>query len=146
MSNGFTFFEGTTTESAEVARITVRKGGILVLTAAAVGMLGDEVERVQVGFNPETGAIGLRAAAEGAAGSYRLRQQKGTPARLVDGKRVFAHHGLTADKARSYEAEDFGDGVVGFVLERPDEKGAGEPASSKRTRAAKAKHKSQTKK
>jgi hypothetical protein len=141
MSNGFTFFEGTTTESAEVARITVRKGGILVLTAAAVGMLGDEVERVQVGFNPETGAIGLRAAAEGAAGSYRLRQQKGTPARLVDGKRVFAHHGLTADKARSYEAEDFGDGVVGFVLDGADGNGseAAPEAVAKAPRKAKAK-------
>jgi hypothetical protein len=138
---GFQFFEGPATESAEVARITVRKGGILVLTGAAVGMLGDGVERVQVGFNSETGAIGLRAAAEGAAGSYRLRHQKGTAGRLVDGKRVFAHHGLTADKARSYDAQDFGDGVVGIVLEGADSDGseAAPEATAKAPRKAKAK-------
>ncbi|MDY7091588.1 MAG: hypothetical protein SX243_01310 [Acidobacteriota bacterium] len=137
MSNGFTFYEGTSSESAEVARVTVRKGGILVLTAAAVAMLGDGVERVQVGFNPETGAIGLRAADEGARGAYGLRQQKGSLSRLVDGKRVFAHHRLTADKARRYEAQDFGDGVVGIVLEPPAANGAGDPPA----RGAKAKTK-----
>ena len=51
--SGFQFFEGTT-ESAAAARITVRKGGILVLTRAAVEMLGDDVAAVQVGYNPET--------------------------------------------------------------------------------------------
>ena len=117
MSMGFQFFEGSTTESAEVARITVRKGGILVLTGAAVAMLGEGARQVQVGFNPETRAIGLRAAGDDDRGCYTLRPQKGTLSRLVDGKRVFAHHGLTAERAHSYDAQDFGDGVVGFLLD-----------------------------
>ncbi len=43
MSNGFQFFEGATSESTTAPRITVRKGGVLVLTQAAVEMLGDGV-------------------------------------------------------------------------------------------------------
>ena len=93
----------------------------MVLTQAAVEMLGEGVERVQIGYNPETRAIGLRAADNGTRGSYRLREQRNSVSRLVDGKRVFAHHGLTVDKARTFDAQDFGDGVVGFVLEDGDE-------------------------
>ncbi len=37
----FQFFEGTDTESTAVAKITVRRGGILVLTQKAVEMLDD---------------------------------------------------------------------------------------------------------
>ena len=113
----FDFYEGPTTGSTSHPRITVRRGGLMVLTQAAVEMLGEGVERVQIGFNPETRAIGLRAADNGARGSYRLREQRNSVSRLVDGKRVFAHHGLTVDKARTFDAQDFGDGVVGFVLE-----------------------------
>ena len=114
--SGFQFFEGTTTESATAARITVRKGGILVLTRAAIEMLGDEVAAVQVGYNPETRAIALRPAEAGTKGAYRLRDQRNSVSKLVDGKRVFKHHGLTADASTSYDAESFGDGLVGFVL------------------------------
>jgi len=117
MSTGFEFFEGPTTESTDVPRITVRRGGLMVLTRAAVEMLGEGVGQVQVGFNPETRAIGLRAAERDAKGCYRLREQRNSVSRLVDGKRVFAHHGLTVEKAQSFDAQDFGAGVVGFVLE-----------------------------
>jgi hypothetical protein len=34
----------------------------------------------------------------------------------VDGKLVFAHHGLAIDKAQSFEAQDFGDRVAGCVM------------------------------
>ena len=59
MSNGFQFFEGTTTESATAARITVRKGGILVLTRAAIAMLGDEVVVARYESSLCTGAADL---------------------------------------------------------------------------------------
>lgn len=117
MSNGFQFYEGAATESADVARITVRRGGVLILTRAAVEMLGEGVSRVQVGYNPKTRAIGLRGTSGDGKGGYLLRKQANTVSRLVDGKRVFSHHGLTVEKARSYDAQDFGDGVVGIVLE-----------------------------
>ena len=35
----------------------------------------------------------------------------------MDCKRAFVHHGLMEDKARTFDAQDFGDGVVGFVPE-----------------------------
>ena len=140
MSNGFQFFEGTTTESATAARITVRKGGILVLTRAAIAMLGDEVAAVQVGYNPETRAVALRSAEAGAKGAYRLRDQRNSVSKLVDGKRVFKHHGLTADASTSYAAEDFGDGLVGFTLPEAavvDPPAATEPAAEPKKPTAK---------
>ena len=121
MSTGFEFFEGPTTESTDVPRITVRRGGLMVLTRAAVEMLGEDTGQVQIGYNPQTRAIGLRAVEKGSKGCYRLREQRNSVSRLVDGKRVFAHHGLTVEKARSFDAQDFGDGVVGFVLDEAPE-------------------------
>ena len=108
----------------------------MVLTRAAVEMLGEGVGQVQVGFNPETRAIGLRAAENGTKGCYRLREQRNSVSRLVDGKRVFAHHGLKVEKARSFDAQDFGDGVVGFVLEE-----VAEPVPAEAPAKAKAKAK-----
>jgi len=116
MANGFLFYEGNTTESASTPRITVRKGGVLVLTQAAVEMLGDNVTHVQLAFNPNDRAIGLRGATGDCKGCYRLRTQRNTVSRMVDGKRLFALHRLTAEKARSYDVEQFGAGIIGFRL------------------------------
>ncbi len=133
----FQFFEGTDTESTAVAKITVRRGGILVLTQKAVEMLGEGVTHVQVGFDAKSRAIGLRGAEPGTRGCYRLRQQGKSVSRLVDGKRVFAHHALKADKARSFPAQEFGDGVIGFTFPEP-EAPAEEPAKAPaRARTAK---------
>ena len=149
---GFRFYEGSTTDSATSARITVRKHGILVLTKATVEMLGDDVEAVQVGYNPETRAIALRPASLDARGSYRLRGQRNSVSKLVDGKRVFKHHGLVAESSMSYDAESFGDGLVGFTLPETaaaktestpagtETKANGKPAVKRRTsKATKAK-------
>ena len=116
MANGFNFYEGAKTDSETTAQVTVRKGGQLVLTQAAVAMLGEGVEAVQVGFNPETRAIGIRAADETTQGRYRLRAQGSGTRRLVDGKRLFALNGVTIEKAQTFDAEDFGDGIVGVTL------------------------------
>ena len=110
----FQFFEGHQTVNNSVAKITVRKGGVLVLTQAAIDMLGDGVAAVQVGYDPDRKAIGVRAAAEDVAGAYKLREQKSGAARMVNGKRLFALHGLTVETAESFDVEDFGDGVIGF--------------------------------
>ncbi len=121
MSNGFQFYEGATTENSTAAKVTVRKGGLLVLTQGAVKMLGDDVEYVQVGYNAETKAIGIRSADEDAKGRYRLRSQNNSLSRLVNGKRFFTHQGLTLEKAHTFEAEDFGDGIVGFTFTEESE-------------------------
>ncbi|MCP4605217.1 MAG: hypothetical protein GY847_32655 [Proteobacteria bacterium] len=59
MSNGFQFFEGTRRESNTSPRITVRRGGLMVLTGAAVEMLGEGATHVRIGFNPKTKAVGI---------------------------------------------------------------------------------------
>ena len=117
MSNGFQFYEGTTSDSATTPKITVRKGGVLILTKAAVDMLGEDVTHVQIGYNEKTRAVGIRRATEDARGRYRLRSQRNSPSRLIDGKRLFMHHGLIAEKARAFNVEKFGDdGIIGFTL------------------------------
>ena len=116
-TTGFEFFEGAQSESGTRPQITVRRGGLMVLTRATVDMLGDDVEHVQLGFNPKTQVIGIRAADDEAQGRYRLRSQKKSPSRLIGGKRFFSHYDLSVDKARTFEAEDFGNGIVGFRLE-----------------------------
>ena len=116
MANGFEFFEGSATEGTLSPRVTIRKGGHLVLTQAAVDLMGEGTTHVQVGFNPETKAIGIRAADDDTKGRYRLRQQKSSARLLVDGKRLFALHGIEVEKAHTVDAEDFGDGIIGFHL------------------------------
>ncbi len=127
MSNGFQFYEGTKSDSATTPKITVRRGGVLILTKAAVDMLGDDVTHVQIGYNDETKAIGIRGATEEARGGYTLRRQKNSPSRLVDGKRLFTHHGLIAEKARSFKVEKYGDGIIGFTLTDETEAAKAEP-------------------
>ena len=114
----FQFFEGIQTVNNSVAKITVRKGGVLVLTQAAIDMLGDGAAAVQVGYDPEKKAVGVRAAAEDVAGAYKLREQKSGGARMVNGKRLFALHGLATETAESFDVEDFGDGVIGFRFDK----------------------------
>jgi hypothetical protein len=120
MSNDFDFFEGSASR-ARIPRITVRRGGLIALTPGAVEMLGDNATHVQVGYNTETQAVGLRPAPEDVKGRYRLRHQTSSQSRLVDTRRFFAHHGLTFERATTFDAEDFGDGMVGFYLAEDDQ-------------------------
>ncbi len=145
MANGFDFYEGTATENT-TPRITVRKGGQLVLTRGAVEMLGEGVEHVQIGYNAETQVVGIRAAGEDAKGRYRLRSQGTNGLHLVTGKRFFAHYGLDVLKARTFDAEKIEDGLVGFSLAGGDaEQSADKPAEDKPAEG-KAKSKPATKK
>jgi hypothetical protein len=144
-STDFVFFEGAISENAARARITVRRGGLLILTAGAVAMLGEEVDTVQLAFSPTSGAVGIRAADSGIPGSYRLRPQINGTGRQVSGKRFFEHHGLDADQARTFEAINFGEGLIGFRFEVPaavesapegDGQSAAEPKARLATKAA----------
>ena len=128
----FQFFEGTLSENNSTPRITVRRGGLIVITRAAVDMMGSDVAHVQLAYDAKTGAVGIRAVAEDTAGSYRLRTQPKSPSRLVSGKRFFQHHGLTIRDAKSYTAQDFGNGIVGFNLDA----GANAPESTEAVEAA----------
>ena len=134
MSTDFEFYQGNASENT-APRITVRKGGQLVLTSGAVKMLGDDVDHVQLAYNAKQGVVGIRGAGESAKGRYSLRTQKSSGSRLVTGKRFFAHCGLTIKKARTFDAEAFDDGIVGFKLtEEPAEAEA--PAETAPAKAA----------
>jgi hypothetical protein len=141
MTTTFEFFEGPKSEAQE-PQVTVRKSGQMVLTPPAVAMLGDEVTHVQFGYDPDTGAVALRGAPEGAKGRYRLREQSNGSS-LVDGRRFLAHHGLKVEKARRFPAEELGDGMVGFRLNGERSEGAtedkGQAAKGKSTRSTKRK-------
>ena len=130
----FEFYQGTASENT-APKITVRKGGQLVLTSGTVAMLGDKVDHVQIGYDAKTKVVGIRGAGEDAQGRYRLRSQKNGGSRLVTGKRFFAHNGLTIAKARTFDAEAYDGGIVGFQLtEEPAEAEApAKPAPAKKT-------------
>ena len=114
----FIFFEGAASVSSSRARITIRRGGLITLTQAAVALLGQDVSSVQLAFNRKTGAVGIRAAAPGTPGSYRLRNQMKGAGRQITGKRFFLHFGLDLTApARSFEVTDFGGGLIGFTFE-----------------------------
>ena len=133
----FEFYQGTASENT-TPKITARKGGQLVLTSGAVAMLGDDVESVQLGYDRKTKVVGIRGAGEDAEGRYRLRSQKNGQSRLVTGKRFFAHYGLTIDKARTFNAEAYDGGIVGFKLSEESGEGQGDsetPAPAKKTPA-----------
>ncbi len=134
----FEFYQGTASENT-TPKITIRKGGQLVLTTGAVAMLGDDVDHVPIGYDVKTRVVGLRAAGENAEGRYRLRIPKKGDSRLVTGKRFFAHYGLKVDKARTFDAEEYEGGIVGFKLitDEPVKVEAPVPALAKKAPARK---------
>jgi len=115
----FEFFEGGISVNSTRPQITLRRGGVIVITRAVAVMLGDAFTHIQLAYNPKTRAIGLKAATASTPGAYLLRPQTKGPNRLIGGKRFFAHHGLEVDKASTHEATDFGNGIVGFILPGP---------------------------
>jgi hypothetical protein len=127
MTTTFDFFEGTRSET-QTPQVTVRKSGQMVLTPPAVAMLGDDVTHVQMGYDPNTRAVALRAAPNGAKGRYRLRAQSNGGS-LVDGRRFLGHHGLKVEKAQRFPAEEFGKGLVGFRFPESETEGKGESQS-----------------
>ena len=142
-TNHFSFFEGTTSQHTE-PQITVRRGGLMVLTQGAVDMLGDDVTHVQLGYDDNTKAIALRAVSADAKGRYLLREQRNGTTRLVDGKRFMEYNGLKFDKATRFDVKTFGDGLIGFTFSpASDDKPAKEateetPAPAKKTTSRKA--------
>jgi len=99
MTTEFEFFEGTATVNSTSPRVTVRKAGQLVLTEAAVAMLGEGVEAVQIGYNATSRVVGIRPAADGVRSALKLRAQPNGRSRLMDAKRFLAHRGLAVDKS-----------------------------------------------
>ena len=112
----FEFFQGNLSESSSLPQITVRRGGLMVLTAAAAEMLGAEVEKVQLAYDRATGTVGIRAASNDAPGAYLLRTQSKSPNRLVGGKRFFTYNGIPTEKAVTFDAIRYGDGLIGFRM------------------------------
>lgn len=121
----FEFFQGNLSESCSRPQITIRRGGLMVLTRAAAEMLGEGIKKVQLAFDRNTGTVGIRAADDDAPGGYLLRTQGKSPNRLVGGKRFFKYNGIQAEKAATFDAISYGEGLIGFkVTEGKTEKPA----------------------
>ena len=112
----FEFFEGNLSESSSSPQVTVRRGGLMVLTAAAAEMLGEGVEKVQLAYDRSSKTVGIRAASGDAPGAYLLRRQVKSPNRLVGGKRFFTYNGIATEKAVTFESVRYGDGLIGFRM------------------------------
>ena len=114
-NKGFDFFEGTAASQTSEPRVTIRRGGLMVLTPAAVDLLGGATH-VQLGLNSKTHEVAIRRASEEAKGRYRLRTPKKGTSRLVGGRPFFAYHGIPVESARTFEVESIEDGLIGFRL------------------------------
>lgn len=138
-STNFVFFDATQSRNNNSPKITIRRGGVLVLNAGAVKMLSNgndaEVTHVRVGYDAKTSAIGIRLASDDDTGKFRLRNQKKGPSRTINAKRVFDHHSLSVEKATSYSVEDFGEGIFGVTLREP----SASPSASSSTGSGKRK-------
>ena len=134
----FVFFEGSRQSASSAPSVTIRRDGLIVLNAAATEMLGEDVTHVQIGYDEEKGAIGIRAASAEAIGKYRLRMPPRGASRLVNGKRMLAHYGLDVEKAETYTAESFGEGIIGFYLNgKPEEVSEEQPEKAPEEKATK---------
>ena len=130
-TRGFEFFEGQTTRNQDDPRITIRKGGLLVLNSGALALLPAGTTHVQLGYDAEHRAVAIRPAKAKEKGSYTLRESRhGNQSRLVQGRIFFAHYGLPAESAQRFVAEDFGDGMVGFHLQATEPMTEAEPETS----------------
>ena len=133
-THGFDFFEGTTNAKSNEPRVTIRRGGLMVITPAAVDILGDNVTHVQLGLNAKTNTVALRKADDKDKGRYRLRTQKNSPMLLVGSKKFFTHHNLNIDEAKTFDATQIAKGLVGITLDNgngnaaPNAKGKGKAA------------------
>ena len=143
MTTGFQFFEGTRS-TTQAPQVTVRRSGQMVLTPAAVAMLGDDATHVQFGYDPDTRTVALRSAPKGAKGRYRLRAQSNGSS-LVDGRRFMAHYDVKVEKAQRFPAEELAEGMVGFRMtdeltaadtETADDTEAPAPAPAKKSKPA----------
>ena len=67
----FVFFNGSQTVNDSAPKITLRRGGLIVLNSGAVNMLGNDVSHVQLGYDAEKRAIGIRSAPEEAMDNLR---------------------------------------------------------------------------
>ena len=116
----FEFFQGAVSTSLSTPRITVRRGGLMVISKAAVDLLGEDVDYVQLAYDRNTKAVGIRVADKSTRGCYRLRTQRKSPSHLVGGKRFFSYHEVDTAKATTYDVQDFGNGIIGFVMTDAD--------------------------
>ena len=132
----FVFFDGSKTINDSTPKITIRRGGLIVLNSGAVKMLGESVEFVQLGFDATKRAIAIRPAPEEAMGKYLLRAQNNSTSRLINGKRFLAHHDLHFEKALSFRVDELGGGLIGFTLPDKSEEPPKETSKSGRRKAA----------
>ena len=135
--NDFVFFDSSKASKSMSPKITVRRGGALVINEKATAMFGDGVTHVQICYSGKTRAVGLRAAEPEDPGTFRMQQHKNIKGCLVNAGPMFKHHGLEIERATSFDVEDFGDGIYGLTLPGGPESERG-PASEAKPKRQKA--------
>ena len=113
----FVFFDSSQTSKSMTPKITVRRGGALVINHKAAEMFGKDVTHVQICYSVKTKAVGLRAAKPDTEGAFRMQKHKNiNNGFLVNAAKMFKYHGLEIERATSFDVEDFGDGIYGVTL------------------------------
>lgn len=109
------------------AVMAIQKRGTISLNGVAFGMLkGERADGgkghlyVELLFDPEKRAIGLRAVQPNAPNSYPVRQMAKSQTYLMTARGFLRYYGVPVGKHRQYTAAELAPGIVGFTLREDD--------------------------
>jgi hypothetical protein len=115
------------------AIMAVQKRGTISLNSVAYRMLGgrEEAEQadtkgdktvlyVELLFDPEKRAVGLRAVPPQSANSYPVRKMRRAQTYLMTAKGFLTYYRIPVGEHRTYTATELAPGVIGFTLREDD--------------------------
>ena len=118
---GFEVYERKSRPAVTDPIIGIQSAGSFSFNAAAFDLIrrhrpDDDELWVEVLFDGDEKIIGFRAVEPKRINSYPVRKQPASNSYLSTGKGFLRFHGVVLGKPRQYDATEFPDGIVGFVL------------------------------
>jgi hypothetical protein len=105
------------------AVMAIQKRGTISLNGVAYNMVrgtGQGELYVELLFDPEKRAIGLRAVPAGTANSYPVRKMPRAQTYLMTARGFLRYYGVPVGEHRQYTASELAPGIVGFALREDD--------------------------
>jgi hypothetical protein len=109
--------------------MAIQKRGTISLNGVAYTMVrgeekgegkGDDTLYVELLFDPEKRAIGLRAVPPKTANSYPVRKMPRAQTYLMTARGFLRYYGVPVGQHRQYTATELAPGIIGFTLREDD--------------------------
>ena len=104
MVRNFEVFRGRHMVRTVQPMITIQKGGSIVLNEAAYTALG-QPHSVELLYDREQAAIGVRAASPSVLHSYSVQRQKGSNSYHVTGRSFTSYYEIDVSEPHRYQAQ-----------------------------------------